>query len=135
MDAVTVAMIIPGPVVSTSGFIGYLVAGFAGACVAALGTFLPCYGFAVIAAPAFRTYGKLPTIKAFVTGSPLRPLGPLGPSPERWSCWDGALIDLPTVLLALMTLILLWRWKKLPESFIVLGAAVIGLIVYSVLHH
>jgi len=58
VDAVAVAMITPGPVVITSGFIGYLVAGFAGAAVAALGTFLPCYAFVIIAAPAFRKYGK-----------------------------------------------------------------------------
>jgi len=42
MDAVAVAMITPGPVVITVGFIGYLVAGFTGACVAALATFMPC---------------------------------------------------------------------------------------------
>src|SRR5882762_2518097 len=68
VDAVAVAMITPGPVVITSGFIGYLVAGFAGACVAALGTFLPCYGFVILAAPVFRKHGKRPAIEAFVKG-------------------------------------------------------------------
>ncbi len=29
----------------------------------------------------------------------------------------------------------LWRWKKIPEPFIVVGAAFIVLAVYSVLHH
>ncbi|MBI5308564.1 MAG: chromate transporter [Planctomycetes bacterium] len=57
VDAVAVAMITPGPVVITVGFIGYLVAGFPGACVAALGTFLPCYLFTVIPAPYFKKYG------------------------------------------------------------------------------
>ncbi|MGR5559989.1 chromate transporter, partial [Vibrio fortis] len=41
VDAVAVAMITPGPVVITVGFIGYLIAGLPGACVAAAGTFLP----------------------------------------------------------------------------------------------
>lgn len=54
VDAVAVAMITPGPVVITVGFIGYLVAGFPGACVAALATFLPCYLFTVIPAPYFK---------------------------------------------------------------------------------
>jgi chromate transporter len=54
VDAVAVAMITPGPVVITVGFIGYLVAGFAGAAVAALATFLPCYLFTIIPAPYFR---------------------------------------------------------------------------------
>src|SRR2546427_4366864 len=133
VDAVAVAMITPGPVVITSGFIGFLVAGFAGACVAALGTFLPCYAFVVIAAPAFRKYGKRPAIAAFVKGVTAAATGAI----------TGAVIilgrrtitDIPTVLLALVTLLLLWRWKKIPEPLIVLGAAVIGLVVYSALHH
>src|SRR5437763_6946272 len=47
VDAVAVAMITPGPVVITVGFIGYLIAGLPGAVVAALGTFLPCYLFTI----------------------------------------------------------------------------------------
>ena len=133
VDAVAVAMITPGPVVITSGFIGYLVAGFAGACVAALGTFLPCYAFVVIAAPAFRKYGKRPAIGAFVKGVTAAAIGAI----------TGAVIvlgrrtitDFPTIALALVTLLLLWRRKKIPEPCIVLGAAVVGLIVYSMLHH
>ena len=68
LDAVAVAMITPGPVVITVGFIGFLVAGFAGAAVAALATFLPCYLFTVIPAPYFKKYGKRPGIVAFVEG-------------------------------------------------------------------
>jgi chromate transporter len=133
VDAVAVAMITPGPVVITSGFIGYLVAGFAGACVAALGTFLPCYAFVVIAAPAFRKYGKRPAIAAFVKGVTAAAIGAI----------TGAVVilgrrtitDIPTAALALVTLLLLWRWKKIPEPLIVLGAAIIGLVVYSARHH
>ncbi len=68
VDAVAVAMITPGPVVITVGFIGFLVAGFPGACVASFATFFPCYLFTVLPAPYFRKYGKHPAIKAFVDG-------------------------------------------------------------------
>src|SRR5215471_18563545 len=126
VDAVAVAMITPGPVVITSGFIGYLIAGLAGAGVAALGTFLPCYGFVVIAAPAFRKYGKRPAIAAFVKGVTAAAVGAI----------TGAVIilgrrtitDIPTILLAVVTLVLLWRWKKIPEPLIVLGSAILGLV-------
>jgi chromate transporter len=53
LDAVAVAMITPGPVVITVAFIGYLIAGFKGATLAALGIFLPCYFFAVLPAPHY----------------------------------------------------------------------------------
>ena len=54
LDAVAVAMITPGPVVITVGFIGYLVDGLAGASLASLATFLPCYLFTILPAPFFR---------------------------------------------------------------------------------
>src|SRR6266566_3320735 len=132
VDAVAVAMITSGPVVITVAFIGYLVAGVAGACVAALGTFLPCYAFVVIAAPAFRKYGKRPAIAAFVQGVTAAAIGAITGAVVVLG--RRTIIDIPTVVLALVTLVLLWRWKKIPEPFIVLGAAVIGLAVYWALH-
>jgi chromate transporter len=55
VDAVAVAMITPGPVVITTGFIGFLTSGFWGAVVAAAATFLPCYLLTVIPAPYFKS--------------------------------------------------------------------------------
>src|SRR5258707_2110870 len=132
VDAVAVAMITPGPVVITSGFIGYLVAGFAGAFVAALGTFLPCYVFVVVSPPAFSRYGKRPAIPAFVKGVTAAAVGAI--TGAVIILGRRTIIDIPTALIALVTLTLLWRWKKIPEPFIVLGAAVVGLAVYSALH-
>src|SRR5205807_344245 len=68
LDAVAVAMITPGPVVITVAFIGYLVAGLAGALLAALGVFLPCYLFVIIPAPYYRRWARVPQIKSFVDG-------------------------------------------------------------------
>lgn len=133
VDAVAVAMITPGPVVITVGFIGYLVAGLPGACVAALGTFLPCYLFTVLPAPYFKKYGKLPGVVAFVNGITAAAVGAITGSVIVIA--KRSLIDAPTVLLALGTILLLWRFKKLQEPVIVVGAAAIGLLLYPLLHH
>ena len=132
VDAVAVAMITPGPVVITVGFIGYLVAGFPGACVAALATFLPCYLFTIIPAPYFKKYGKLPAIVAFVDGVTAAAIGAITGSVIVLA--KRAIVDVPTALLALATVAMLWRYKKLQEPVIVAGAALIGLAIYPLLH-
>ena len=132
VDAVAVAMITPGPVVITVGFIGYLVAGFPGACVAALATFLPCYLFTIIPAPYFKKYGKLPGLVAFVDGVTAAAIGAIVGAVIVLA--RRSLIDIPTVALALATVALLWKFKKLQEPIIVAAAAIIGLIAYPLLH-
>ena len=133
LDAVAVAMITPGPVVITVAFVGFLVAGFAGATVAALGTFLPCYLFAIIAAPYFKKHGKQPGIAAFVSGVTAAATGAI--TGAVIVLGRRSLIDLPTVLIALVTLALLWKFKrKLPEPIMVLIAAVVGLVIYPLTH-
>lgn len=125
LDAVAVAMITPGPVVITVGFIGYLVAGFWGATVAALATFIPCYVFTVIPAPYFKKYGKHPAIKAFVDGVTAAAIGAIAGAVLVLG--KRTLTDIPTILIALATIAILLRFKKLQEPLIIAVAALIGI--------
>jgi chromate transporter len=127
VDAVAVAMITPGPVVITVGFVGYLVAGFAGAAVAALATFLPCYLFTIVPAPYFRKHGKRPAIVAFVNGVTAAAIGTIAGAVVVLG--KRSIVDAPTLAIALATAALLWRLKKLPEPVIVAVAAAIGLVL------
>ena len=120
-------MITPGPVVITVGFIGYLVAGFPGACVASLATFLPCYLFTVIPAPYFKKYGHNKSIKAFVDGITAAVIGAL----------VGAVIiiatrsitDPPTIIISITTIFALLYFKKIQEPYLIAIAAIIGLVL------
>lgn len=131
VDAVAVAMITPGPVVITVGFIGYLVAGLPGATVAAVATFLPCYLFTIIPAPYFKKYGKLPGVVAFVDGITAAAIGAIAGAVIVIA--KRSIIDLPTAVIALVTIALLWKFKKLQEPVIVAAAAIIGLVLYPLL--
>ena len=127
VDAVAVAMITPGPVVITVGFIGYLVAGFTGACIAALATFLPCYLFTVIPAPYFKKIAQNKSIKAFVDGITAGVIG----------AFVGAVIviavrtivDIPTALIAIGTVLILLYTKKIQEPHIILISALLGVLL------
>lgn len=132
VDAVAVAMITPGPVVITVGFIGYLVAGLSGAVVAALATFLPCYLFTVIPAPYFKKYGKRPGVVAFVDGITAAAIGAITGSVIVIG--RRSLIDMPTVLIALAVVAVLWKFKKLQEPVVIAAAAVAGLVLYPLMH-
>ena len=127
LDAVAVAMITPGPVVITVGFIGYLVAGIPGACVAALATFLPCYLFTVLPAPYFKKYGKHPAIKAFVDGVTAAAIGAI--IGAVFVLGKRQLIDVISVVIAIITMLLLLRFKNIKEPFIIFVAAIAGLLI------
>jgi chromate transporter len=132
VDAVAVAMITPGPVVITVGFIGYLIAGFAGASVAALATFIPCYLFTIIPAPYFKRYGKLPGVIAFVDGITAAAIGAI--SGAVIVIAKRSIYDIPTAVICLVTIALLWKFKKLQEPVIIVAAALAGLVLYPLLH-
>lgn len=127
IDSVAVAMITPGPVVITVGFIGYLVSGFAGALVAAAGVFLPCYLFTILPAPYFKKIAQNASIKSFVDGITASVVGALVGS--VFVLATRSLVDIATISIALLSILALIYIKKLPEPYIILCAAVIGLLL------
>lgn len=124
-DAVAVALITPGPVVITTAFIGFLVAGLAGGLVAALGTFLPCYILTVVPAPLFRRYGTRPVLAAIVQGVTAAAVGAIAGAVVVLG--RGAIIDVPTALLAVGALAARRLLPRVSEPILVLAAAAFGL--------
>ena len=127
LDAVAVAMITPGPVVITVGFIGYLVAGPAGAFVAALATFLPCYLFTVIPAPHFRRWSRIRAIRAFADGVTAAATGAIAGA--AFVLGRRALVDGPTLAIAAVALGIAWRFRKVPEPLLILLAGMVGVLL------
>ncbi|WP_343306617.1 chromate transporter [Chitinophaga niabensis] len=127
IDAVAVAMITPGPVVITVGFIGYLTAGFQGASVAAFATFFPCYLFTVLPAPYFKKYGKHPGIKAFVDGVTAAAIGTI--TGAVIVLGKRSLVDGYTVAIALLTAFVCWKYSRVPEPLLILLAALVGIFL------
>jgi chromate transporter len=127
LDAVAVSMITPGPVVITVAFIGYLVAGPLGGLVAALGMFLPTYLVVVLMAPWFRRVMANRALRSAVDGVTAAAAGAIAGAVVVLG--RRALIDGPTWGIAIVTLVLLWRVRRIPEPALIVGAGVAGLLL------
>jgi chromate transporter len=127
LDAVAVAMITPGPVVITVAFIGYLVAGTAGAIVASIGIFLPVYVFTIIPAPWFQRHRANPQLQAFAAGATVAASGAIAGAVVVLG--QRAIFDLPTAAMALIGLGLLVKFR-LQEPVLVAAAGLVGLVVW-----
>jgi chromate transporter len=127
LDAVAVAMITPGPVVITVAFIGYLVAGPAGAALAAIGVFVPCFVIVLLAAPHYRKLASQGRIKHFVEGVTAGAVGAIAGSVIVLG--RRSLVDLITLLIGLAAFALLGRRRKVPEPVLIAVAGSIGVLL------
>ena len=127
LDAVAVAMITPGPVVITVAFIGYLVAGAAGAIVASIGIFLPVYIFTIVPAPWFRRHRENPQLRAFAAGATAAASGAIAGAVVVLG--QRAIFDIPTAAIGLIGLVLLWKFR-LQEPMLVAAAGLAGLVIW-----
>ncbi len=124
LDAVAVAMITPGPVVITVAFIGFLTAGLAGACVAAIATFFPCWLFTVIPAPHFKKFAQNARLKAFIGGVTAAATGAIAGA--TFVLGRRAIVDVPTILIALAALAVIVRFKKVNEPMVIVATGALG---------
>jgi chromate transporter len=124
-DAVAVAMVTPGPVVITAGFIGFLAGGALGSVLAAAGTFLPPYLVVVLAARRLRNPG--PALKLFVSGVTASATGAIAGA--AFVLGRRAIFDIATAVIALVALAGMVRLKKLPEPFWIVLAGAGGVVI------
>jgi chromate transporter len=127
LDAVAVAMITPGPVVITVGFIGFLVAGPAGATVAAIAVFLPCYVFTVLPAPHFNRWSRNSAVRAFVDGVTAAATGAIAGA--AYVLGRRAITDATTLVIAVGVLGLAVGFRKVPEPVLIVLAGAAGILV------
>jgi chromate transporter len=129
VDAVAVAMITPGPVVITAAFIGYLVAGPIGAILAAGAVFAPPYFIVLFGAPYYRRFAQNRQVKAFVQGVTAAAVGAIAGA--VFILARRSLIDIPTVLIGVITLAVLMFTKKIPEPVAILAAGALGILLHG----
>ena len=137
--AVAMGMISPGPVVITATFVGYLVAaqransllgGLWGSLASTIGIFLPSFLLVLIVAPILVRYRQNPNVQGFIKGAYAAAIGTI-----LGACvllGKIAIGDWLTALVALGSLVVLFRWK-VSNPLLVAATAIIGLIAFPLL--
>jgi chromate transporter len=126
LDAVAAGQITPGPLFSTATFAGYLISGGAGAAVATLGIFAPAFLFVAISGPLIPWMRRTPAAGAFLDGVNAASLALM--AVVTWQLGRAAVVGIPTAAIALVSAVLLVRWK-VNTLWLVLGGALVGLFL------
>jgi chromate transporter len=127
IDAIAVGQVTPGPVFTTATFIGYVLAGPSGALLATAGIFLPAFIFVALSGPLVPKLRASPVAGAFLDGVNVASLALM--AVVTLQLGRAALIDAPTLLLALVAALLLVRFK-LNATWLIFGGAAAGWILH-----
>lgn len=125
LDAIAVGQITPGPLFTTATFIGYILAGLPGAALATAGIFLPAFFFVAISGPLVPKLRRWPATAAFLDGVNAAALALM--AVVTWQLGRVAICDWPTSGLALISALLLYRFR-FNSSWLILVGAITGLL-------
>ena len=120
MDAVAVGQFTPGPVLSTATFIGYLIAGPAGAVVATVGIFLPSFVFVAAVNPVIAKLRASRLMAAFLDAVNVSAVGLMGAMLVRLA--ESALVDEFSWWMAGAGLVVMLSQRISPGWLIIAGA-------------
>jgi chromate transporter len=125
LDAITIGQVTPGPVFTTATFVGYLLAGHPGAIAGTVGIFLPAFVFVWLVTPWVSKLRQSVWASGFLDGVNAASLGLM--AGVSFTLTRAALVDPITIVLGLLSLIVLWRWRLNSAWLVLLGGSV-GLV-------
>jgi chromate transporter len=126
LDAVAIGQVTPGPLFTAATFIGYLLGGTSGAMLATLGIFLPSFIFVIISNPLIPKIRNSVWMSSLLDGVNASSLGLM--AAVTFQLAFSSLTDFPTVLIAVVSLVLLLRYK-INSTWLIAGGALTGLIL------
>jgi chromate transporter len=127
LDAIAVGQVTPGPVFTTATFVGYVLGGTRGALVATLGIFLPAFFFVAVSGPLVPRIRKSAIAGAFLDGVNVAALALM--SVVTFQLGRAALVDMTTIVLAVISGVILFRFR-VNSAWLVLGGAIVGWHLY-----
>jgi chromate transporter len=128
LDSVAVGQITPGPVFTTATFIGYVIGGAPGAIVATVGIFAPAFLFVAISGfliPRIRQSKIASSMLDGVVAGSLAFMGVVA-----WQLGRTAIIDVPTLVIAVTSAILLLT-LRINSAWLIVATGVFGWLYHG----
>lgn len=122
LDAIAIGQITPGPVFTTATFIGYLLAGNAGAIAGTIGIFLPAFVLVWVVNPWVPKLRQSPWTSGFLNGVNAASLGLM--AGVTYTLSRTALVDGLTIVMALVSIGVVFRYKINSAWLVLIGGAI-----------
>ena len=128
LDAIAVSQATPGPFFTVATFIGYLLAGWRGAALATLGMFLPAFVYVGVTAGFLPKLRKSPVASAFLDGVNAAAVALM--AFVGWQFARATFVNVPAVILAIASAVLVFRYKT-NSAWLVFGGAAAGIFLHA----
>jgi chromate transporter len=128
LDAIAVSQATPGPFFTVATFIGYLLSGWKGAVLATIAMFLPAFVYVGLTAGFLPRLRKSPVASAFLDGVNAAAVALMGF--VGWQFAGAAIVNVSAIVLAIVSGVLVFRYRVNP-TWLVLGGAVVGILLHS----
>ena len=131
IDAIAAGQFTPGPVLSTATFIGYQMAGWSGAIAASLGIFLPSFLFVWLLNPLVSKMRSSNVLSSFLDSVNVAAVAVMVNvlivmSYETLFLDNSMIPDWKASLIAIISTVLIFGFKKVNSMWIVLSGALLG---------
>lgn len=129
MDAIAIGQFTPGPVFSSVTFIGYQINGISGAVISTIAIFLPSFVFVALVSPLMKIMRKAKHLAVFLDGVNVASVAII--AAVCITMGKEAVTDWRTIVIGLVSIVVVFRYKHINSAFIVFGGAVFGYCLHQ----
>lgn len=129
MDAIAVGQFTPGPVFSSVTFIGYQINGISGALWSTIAIFFPSFVLVALINPLMKKMRQSKLLSVFLDSVNVAAIALI--ASVCFTMGNEAIADWRTLLIAVISIFVVFRFKKLNSAFVILGGAFLGLLLYQ----
>lgn len=130
MDAIAVGQFTPGPVFSSVTFIGYQINGVSGAILSTIAIFLPSFILVALVNPLMKKLRNSKSLSAFLDAVNVASVAIIAAICILMA--KESIFDWRTILIAIISAVVVFQFKKINSAFIVLGGALLGFVLFQI---